>query len=164
MGTHRGNSIANTHLIKHFHISIWNWIKSDACCHRFSCVKCVISVLQDLPSPLQNEDPEFKTVSSLNLDQQDAMKIAWRYQNLPKVQVNPILHGETEMNVYSQWMVLSHPWHCVQTVLSSSSRFGHYYDLSKHMEQDLLQKAKIHTFYLPEVQTAPTHLRYTLQL
>ncbi|XP_053094065.1 elongator complex protein 4 isoform X5 [Pangasianodon hypophthalmus] len=87
-------------------------------------------IVKDLPSPLQDEDPEFKTVSSSNLDQQDAMKIAWRYQNLPKV----------------------------QTVLSSSSRFGHYYDLSKHMEQDLLQNAKIHTFYLHEEQTAPTHL------
>ncbi|XP_060797817.1 elongator complex protein 4 [Neoarius graeffei] len=86
-------------------------------------------LVKDLPSPLQDEDPELKTVSS-NLDQQDAMKIAWRYQNLPQV----------------------------QTVLSSSSRFGHYYDLSKHMEQDLLRNAKIHTFYLPEVQMGPIHL------
>lgn len=58
-----------------------------------------MSVLQGLPSPLQDEDPESKTISSSNPDQQDAMKIAWRYQNLPKVQVKTILHGETEMNV-----------------------------------------------------------------
>ncbi|GAA6089784.1 elongator complex protein 4, partial [Tachysurus ichikawai] len=88
-------------------------------------------IIKDLPSPLQDEDSGSKSVSSSNLDQQDAMKIAWRYQNLPKV----------------------------QTVLSSSSRFGHYYDLSKHMEQDLLQNTKIHTFYLPEEQTDPTHQR-----
>ncbi|KAF4083541.1 hypothetical protein AMELA_G00143090 [Ameiurus melas] len=87
-------------------------------------------IIQNLPSPLQDEDPEFKNASSSSPDQQDAMKIAWRYQNLPKV----------------------------QSVLSSSSRFGHYYDLSKHMEHDLLQHAKIHTFYLPEEQPPPTHL------
>ncbi|KAG7327790.1 hypothetical protein KOW79_009396 [Hemibagrus wyckioides] len=86
-------------------------------------------IIKGFPSPLQDEDPESKTVSSSNPDQQDAMKIAWRYQNLPKV----------------------------QTALSSSSRFGHYYDLSKHMEQDLLRNTKIHTFYLPEEQTEPTH-------
>ncbi|XP_060733332.1 elongator complex protein 4 [Tachysurus vachellii] len=86
-------------------------------------------IIKDLPSPLQDGDPGPKTVSSSNLDQQDAMKIAWRYQNLPKV----------------------------QTALSSSSRFGHYYDLSKHMEQDLLQNTKIHTFYLPEEQTDAKH-------
>ncbi|XP_053490514.1 elongator complex protein 4 isoform X2 [Ictalurus furcatus] len=87
-------------------------------------------IIKDLPSPLQDEDPDLKNASSSSPGQQDAMKIAWRYQNLPKF----------------------------QSVLSSSSRFGHYYDLSKHMEQDLLQHAKIHTFYLPEEQPASTHL------
>lgn len=58
-----------------------------------------MSVLQDLPSPLQDEDSGSKSVSSSNLDQQDAMKIAWRYQNLPKVQVKTIFHRDTKMNV-----------------------------------------------------------------
>lgn len=57
---------------------------------------------QDLPYPLQGEDPEVKTISSSDSDQQGAMKIAWRYQNLPKVQVNAVLRGETEVNVCSQ--------------------------------------------------------------
>lgn len=91
-------------------------------------------IIKDLPSPLQEDGPEIKTTSSSSsssttLDQQDAMKIAWRYQNLPQV----------------------------QTVLSSSSRFGHYYDLSKRMDQEVLGSAKIRTFYLPEEQTAPSH-------
>lgn len=63
---------------------------------------CLISVLQDLPSPLQDEDPEFKAISSSDSDQQGAMKIAWRYQNLPKVQVNAVLRREPEINVCSQ--------------------------------------------------------------
>ncbi|KAI5625337.1 elongator complex protein 4 [Silurus asotus] len=86
-------------------------------------------IIKDIPSPLQDEETEFKTTLQ-TLDQQDTMKIAWRYQNLPKV----------------------------QTVLSPSSHFGHYYDLAKHMGQDRLQNAKIHTFYLPEEQIAPTSL------
>lgn len=57
-----------------------------------------MSVPQNLPSPLQDEGPEIKTVPSSNLDQQDGMKIAWRYQNLPKVQVKTALHGETWLN------------------------------------------------------------------
>ncbi|XP_046712971.1 elongator complex protein 4 isoform X2 [Silurus meridionalis] len=86
-------------------------------------------IIKEIPSPLQDEETEFKTISQ-TLDQQDTMKIAWRYQNLPKV----------------------------QTVLSPSSHFCHYYDLAKHMGQDRLQNAKIHTFYLPEEQIAPTSL------
>ncbi|XP_062868776.1 elongator complex protein 4 [Trichomycterus rosablanca] len=85
-------------------------------------------MIQDLPSPIRDEDPESKSPLSSNPDQTDAMQIAWRYQNFPKV----------------------------QTTLSSSSRFGHYYDLSNRMEPDLLQSTKIHTFYLHDEEPAPT--------
>uniref|UniRef100_A0A673GN21 Elongator complex protein 4 n=1 Tax=Sinocyclocheilus rhinocerous TaxID=307959 RepID=A0A673GN21_9TELE len=53
------------------------------------------------------------------------MKIAWRYQNQPKV----------------------------QTALASSVRFGHYYDVSKTMEPELRQAAKCHSFY--QLQETP---------
>ncbi|TSM20270.1 Annexin A2-A [Bagarius yarrelli] len=94
-------------------------------------------IIKDLPSPIQEDGLEIKTTSSsssANPDQQEGMKIAWRYQNLPQI----------------------------QTVLSSSSRFGHYYDLSKRMEQDHLGNAKIRTFYLPEEQTVPSHHSHAL--
>ncbi|KAG8564450.1 hypothetical protein GDO81_016474 [Engystomops pustulosus] len=51
------------------------------------------------------------------------MKIAWRYQNLPNL----------------------------ESVSLSSSRFGHYYDISKTMSPDMLQSAKTHCFYLPNI-------------
>uniref|UniRef100_A0A671LCJ2 Elongator complex protein 4 n=1 Tax=Sinocyclocheilus anshuiensis TaxID=1608454 RepID=A0A671LCJ2_9TELE len=55
----------------------------------------------------------------------DTMKIAWRYQNQPKVQI----------------------------ALASSVRFGHYYDVSKTMEPELRQAAKCHSFY--QLQETP---------
>uniref|UniRef100_A0A674BBU3 Elongator complex protein 4 n=1 Tax=Salmo trutta TaxID=8032 RepID=A0A674BBU3_SALTR len=65
---------------------------------------------------------------SCDPESQDAMKIAWRYQHLPKV----------------------------QTALASSSRFGHYYDVSKTMDPEICQAARCHGFYLPEHSTAVT--------
>ncbi|XP_025069128.1 elongator complex protein 4 isoform X5 [Alligator sinensis] len=50
------------------------------------------------------------------------MKIAWRYQNLPKMEASP----------------------------AASSRFGHYYDVSKTLSPELLQSTKWHRFFLPE--------------
>nr|KAF6464971.1 elongator acetyltransferase complex subunit 4 [Rousettus aegyptiacus] len=50
------------------------------------------------------------------------MKIAWRYQLLPKMEAGPV----------------------------SSSRFGHYYDSSKKISQELLDASKCHGFFLPE--------------
>uniref|UniRef100_A0A8C9YVP2 Elongator complex protein 4 n=1 Tax=Sander lucioperca TaxID=283035 RepID=A0A8C9YVP2_SANLU len=70
-------------------------------------------------------------VPHLTQNSLDAMKIAWRYQNLPKV----------------------------QSALASSSRFGHYYDVSKTMEPEIRQAAKCHRFYPTEhpTQSSPTH-------
>lgn len=47
------------------------------------------------------------------------MKIAWRYQLLPKMEAGPV----------------------------SSSRFGHYYDLSKRIPQELIEASKWHRFF-----------------
>ncbi|NP_001088363.1 elongator complex protein 4 [Xenopus laevis] len=86
--------------------------------------------LQDLPSPLtdevprQNDPKRTKDTSGPADDSQEMMKIAWRYQNLPKVETLPI----------------------------SSSRFGHYYDLSKTMPPEM--SAKSHRFYLPRIMSA----------
>ncbi|KAK2184116.1 hypothetical protein NP493_281g01038 [Ridgeia piscesae] len=50
------------------------------------------------------------------------MKIAWRYQNMPQVQSSP-----------------------------SGVQFGHYYDMTRQMSEDLLQATDI-TYFHPEVQ------------
>lgn len=93
-------------------------------------------ILQELPSPIMDDVaiPKPMEQPRLSTDPQDtveAMKIAWRYQNLPKV----------------------------QSTLTSSSRFGHYYDVSKTMEAEICQAAKCHSFFVPELsnQTTPTN-------
>uniref|UniRef100_A0A7N9ARV8 Elongator complex protein 4 n=1 Tax=Mastacembelus armatus TaxID=205130 RepID=A0A7N9ARV8_9TELE len=89
-------------------------------------------ILQELPHPILDDvvihNPvEQPTLSCKCQDSLDSMKIAWRYQNLPK------------------------------STLASSSRFGHYYDVSKTMEPDIRQAAKCHRFFLPEhlTQSSP---------
>ncbi|CAG05700.1 unnamed protein product, partial [Tetraodon nigroviridis] len=85
-------------------------------------------ILQELPAPILDDVAGHTPVEQSRLsclepqDNLDAMKIAWRYQNLPKV----------------------------QSALASSSRFGHYYDVSKTMEPEIRQAAKCHRFYIPE--------------
>ncbi|KAK7913676.1 hypothetical protein WMY93_013887 [Mugilogobius chulae] len=93
-------------------------------------------ILQELPSPIMDDVAIPKPVEHTRLsaepqDRVDAMKIAWRYQNLPKV----------------------------QSTLTSSSRFGHYYDVSKTMEAEIRQAARCHYFYLPDhpKQTMSSH-------
>ncbi|XP_073514185.1 elongator complex protein 4 isoform X3 [Phyllobates terribilis] len=82
-------------------------------------------IIQDLPAPLTDEIPtpdDAKNVSG-GPGSEETMKIAWRYQNLPKFESVPL----------------------------SSARFGHYYDMSKTMSPDMLQSAKTHSFYLPNI-------------
>ncbi|KAJ0002177.1 hypothetical protein NQD34_001973 [Periophthalmus magnuspinnatus] len=93
-------------------------------------------ILQELPSPIMDDvaipkPVEQPRLSSEPQDSLDTMKIAWRYQNLPKV----------------------------QSTLTSSSRFGHYYDVSKTMEAEIRQAAKCHCFNLPDhpQQTTPSY-------
>ncbi|XP_061621982.1 elongator complex protein 4 [Phyllopteryx taeniolatus] len=93
-------------------------------------------IFQELPDPILDDVAIRKSADQPRLscepqDGLDAMKIAWRYQNLPKV----------------------------QSALASSSRFGHYYDVSKTMEPEIRQAAKCHHFYLPEhpSQSSATH-------
>ncbi|KAM9554317.1 elongator complex protein 4 isoform 5-T5 [Guaruba guarouba] len=83
------------------------------------------SILKELPAPLldeqRNELGEEATAVKSE-DFQDSMKIAWRYQNLPKMEASP----------------------------TTSTKFGHYYDISKTMSPELFQPIKWHSFYLPE--------------
>ncbi|XP_017581108.1 elongator complex protein 4 isoform X1 [Pygocentrus nattereri] len=82
-------------------------------------------IIQNLPLPILDDDVTPKLGEPLppaDAQPPDPMKIAWRYQNFPKVQTEPV----------------------------SSFRFGHYYDLSKRMDPQLLQATQFHTFYLPE--------------
>ncbi|XP_068541142.1 elongator complex protein 4 isoform X6 [Anas acuta] len=84
------------------------------------------TALYKLPAPLlddthRNELREEATPAKSE-DFQDSMKIAWRYENLPKMEASP----------------------------TTSTKFGHYYDISKTMSPELLQSIKWHSFYLPE--------------
>eukprot|EP00075_Anas_platyrhynchos_P025618 XP_027314871.1 elongator complex protein 4 isoform X7 [Anas platyrhynchos] len=84
------------------------------------------TALYKLPAPLlddtyRNELREEATPAKSE-DFQDSMKIAWRYENLPKMEASP----------------------------TTSTKFGHYYDISKTMSPELLQSVKWHSFYLPE--------------
>ncbi|XP_063800522.1 elongator complex protein 4 isoform X2 [Pseudophryne corroboree] len=84
------------------------------------------TILKNLPEPLTDEIPKQDDHKSGKRSPglgDDAMKIAWRYQNLPKMESLPV----------------------------SASRFGHYYDMSKTMSPDMLQTVKTHGFYLPHV-------------
>ncbi|GAB1286652.1 Elongator complex protein 4 [Apodemus speciosus] len=83
------------------------------------------NILQELPAPLldDNGKKELEDVHSAKTPEPDVnMKIAWRYQLQPKTEVGPV----------------------------SSSRFGHYYDVSKRIPQELLESSKWHGFFLPE--------------
>ncbi|NXG52938.1 ELP4 protein, partial [Psilopogon haemacephalus] len=89
------------------------------------------NILKELPAPLlddthRNELGEAATVVKAE-DSQDSMKIAWRYQNLPKLEASP----------------------------TTTTKFGHYYDISKKMPPELLQFIKWQSFYLPEELNLP---------
>lgn len=82
-------------------------------------------ILQELPAPQLDDNGKKELDDAHNPQTPDAdvnMKIAWRYQFLPKMQIGPV----------------------------SSSRFGHYYDVSKRISQELLGSSKWHGFFLPE--------------
>uniref|UniRef100_A0A8C2DFK3 Elongator complex protein 4 n=1 Tax=Cyprinus carpio TaxID=7962 RepID=A0A8C2DFK3_CYPCA len=86
-------------------------------------------IMQELPSPIVDDVAGMKISEGQSQpsdpENPDTMKIAWRYQNQPRV----------------------------QTALASSVRFGHYYDVSKTMEPELQQAAKCHSFY--QLQETP---------
>nr|XP_023502334.1 elongator complex protein 4 isoform X3 [Equus caballus] len=83
-------------------------------------------ILQELPAPLLNDnckkEVDEDVCSHKTPESNIKMKIAWRYQLLPKMEVGPI----------------------------SSSIFGHYYDASKRIPQELIEASKWHGFFLPE--------------
>ncbi|NWT24668.1 ELP4 protein, partial [Cardinalis cardinalis] len=84
------------------------------------------NILKELPAPLLDDSyrkelgDEAAAVKAE--DFQDSMKIAWRYQNLPKMETSPTTY----------------------------TKFGHYYDVSKKMSPELCQSVKLHSFYLHE--------------
>ncbi|XP_043099057.1 elongator complex protein 4 isoform X2 [Puntigrus tetrazona] len=86
-------------------------------------------IMQELPSPIVDDVAGMKIGEGQSQpsdpENPDTMKIAWRYQNQPRV----------------------------QSALASSVRFGHYYDVSKTMEPELRQAAKYHSFY--QLQETP---------
>ncbi|XP_004446935.1 elongator complex protein 4 [Dasypus novemcinctus] len=83
-------------------------------------------ILQELPAPLLDENCKKEFYEDIynhkTSESNIKMKIAWRYQLLPKMEAGPI----------------------------SSSRFGHYYDLSKRLPQELIEASKYHRFFLPK--------------
>ncbi|KAM8939994.1 elongator complex protein 4 isoform 2-T2 [Pelodytes ibericus] len=85
-------------------------------------------ILKDLPAPLTDEIPKLsaskteKQAPGTAEDNPESMKIAWRYQNMPKV----------------------------QSVPTSSSRFGNYYDISKTMSPEMLQTVNSYTFHVSD--------------
>ncbi|XP_043914895.1 elongator complex protein 4 isoform X2 [Protopterus annectens] len=82
-------------------------------------------ILQDLPAPIVDDVDKIEMQEEVKIDSkklEEPMTIAWRYQNLPKM----------------------------QTSVSSSLRFGHYYDVSKQMAPLMVQSAKCHKFFLPD--------------
>ncbi|KAM7085802.1 elongator complex protein 4 isoform 2-T2 [Molossus nigricans] len=83
-------------------------------------------ILQELPAPLLDDNCKRKTdedaYNHKTPESNVKMKIAWRYQLLPKMEAEPV----------------------------SSSRFGHYYDASKKIPRELVEASKWHGFFLPE--------------
>ncbi|XP_074855085.1 elongator complex protein 4 isoform X2 [Carettochelys insculpta] len=81
-------------------------------------------ILKEVPAPLFDDahknqlDEEESAIKS----KPESMNIAWRYQNLPKMEVSP----------------------------GTSAPFGHFYDVSKTVSSDVLQSIKWHRFFLPE--------------
>ncbi|NXP50940.1 ELP4 protein, partial [Heliornis fulica] len=89
------------------------------------------NILKELPAPLLDDSHKKELGEEATVvkpeDIQDSMKIAWRYQNLPKMETSP----------------------------TTSTKFGHYYDVSKTMSPELFQPIKWHSFYLPEEFSSP---------
>ncbi|XP_006883787.1 PREDICTED: elongator complex protein 4 [Elephantulus edwardii] len=83
-------------------------------------------ILQKLPAPLLDDnykkESDEDTCNYKTPESNTEMKIAWRYQLLPKMDAVPV----------------------------SSSRFGHYYDVSKRISKELIEASKWHRFFLPE--------------
>ncbi len=100
----------------------------------------MVSVLQDLPGAVTDDrgPPSLPPVREGGEEEEEGeMEIAWRYQNLPKVQVSTL----------SNYIV---PPELPRTLPSSqssfSTRFGHLFDLTTSMEPSRIQAVKVTTF------------------
>ncbi|XP_040351469.1 elongator complex protein 4 isoform X1 [Herpailurus yagouaroundi] len=91
-------------------------------------------ILQELPAPLLDDnvkkDFDEDACNHKTAESNIKMKIAWRYQLLPKMEAGPV----------------------------SSSRFGHYYDASKKMPQELIEASKWHGFFFPEKSSSTLNI------
>nr|XP_060460429.1 elongator complex protein 4 [Panthera onca] len=91
-------------------------------------------ILQELPAPLLDDnvkkDFDEDACNHKTAESNIKMKIAWRYQLLPKMEAGPV----------------------------SSSRFGHYYDTSKKMPQELIEASKWHGFFSPEKSSSTLNI------
>ncbi|XP_007941486.1 elongator complex protein 4 [Orycteropus afer afer] len=86
-------------------------------------------ILQELPAPLLDnceKELDEDICDHKTPDTNTEMKIAWRYKLFPKMKAGPV----------------------------SSSRFGHYYDVSKRIPHELIEASKWHGFFLPEKLSA----------
>ncbi|XP_069410752.1 elongator complex protein 4 [Ovis canadensis] len=82
-------------------------------------------ILQKLPAPLIDHSYKKECDEDIcghKMESDIKMKIAWRYQLFPKMEGGPVL----------------------------SSGFGHDYDISKRIPQELIETSKWHGFFLPE--------------
>ncbi len=67
----------------------------------------------------------------------EEMRIAWRYENLPKVQV-----GEGQFGLFSATMLL-----LFQTAVDAGGKqFGHNFDLATKLSPEALKDSHIHQF------------------
>lgn len=82
-------------------------------------------ILSELPAVVEKSSKASKTEDSLKKD--EAMKIAWRYQNMKVSDPSP----------------------------SDSTTFGHYYDLTKKMKKEDLEKAKVELWDGEDVKCQP---------
>ncbi|XP_038064148.1 elongator complex protein 4-like [Patiria miniata] len=83
------------------------------------------TILKNLPCPVE-DDPVKKSAEAIKSNEgamsaEDRMKIAWRYEHLPKHQSTPSTH-----------------------------RFGHFYDLSKSMPDDRLSNVACHCLHMTD--------------
>ncbi|XP_013389796.1 elongator complex protein 4 [Lingula anatina] len=85
-------------------------------------------IVKELPSAIVDDPGAVQDAQPSSSEADDSMKIAWRYQNMSKVQAAPV-----------------------------STKFGHYFDLTKVMNPEVLAKTDMRQFYLPDEEIPDRH-------
>ncbi|GAB5577693.1 elongator complex protein 4 isoform X2 [Prionailurus iriomotensis] len=123
-------------------------------------------ILQELPAPLLDDnvkkDFDEDACNHKTAESNIKMKIAWRYQLLPKMEHS----GQWKLCKFRLETIGN--YRQVEPVRSStlyrgagpvsSSRFGHYYDASKKMPQELIEASKWHGFFFPEKSSSTLNI------